>query len=94
VGGLAIRGYYFPAGTKRIRWSDVRGVDERPLGALTGRLRIWGSGDPRLWWHLDPRRPRKRTALVIDLGRRIRPAITPDDPAAVLRIIEERTGPR
>jgi hypothetical protein len=69
-------------------------VAERPLGALTGRLRIWGSGDPRLWWHLDPGRPRKRTALVIDLGRRVRPAITPDDPGAVLRIIEERTRPR
>jgi hypothetical protein len=75
-----------------VRWEDLRGVEERPLGAVRGRLRVWGTADPRVWWHLDPGRSRKRTALLLDVGRRVRPAITPDDSAAVLRIIRERTG--
>ncbi len=29
-------------------------------------------------------------ALVLDVGGRIRPTITPDDPAAVKRVITER----
>jgi hypothetical protein len=41
---------------------------------------------------LDPQRPKKNTALVIDVGRRVRPTITPDDPAAVARILTERTS--
>jgi hypothetical protein len=42
------------------------------------------------WWNLDAKRPHKRLALVIDLGRHIRPTITPDDPESVERILKER----
>jgi hypothetical protein len=50
---------------------------------------IWGSGDFRHWWNLDPGRPHKAVALEIDVGRRIVPTITPDDPNAVERILGE-----
>ncbi|GAB2965104.1 hypothetical protein [Amycolatopsis acidiphila] len=30
--------------------------------------------------------------MTLDLGRRLRPFVTPDDPAAVESIIRERTG--
>jgi hypothetical protein len=51
------------------------------------RWRIWGSGDFVHWWNLDPKRPSKRMALVLDTGHRICPTITPDDPDAVEQII-------
>jgi hypothetical protein len=42
------------------------------------------------WWNFDSRRPHKKVALVVDVGRRIRPTITPDDPETVERILNER----
>ena len=85
--GLVIRMYY-PWGSKRIAYGAIRGVLRREMGGLSGRLRIWGSGDFRHWLNLDPGRTHKTSALEIDLGRWIVPVITPDDTdrvAAVLR---------
>ncbi|RAG81583.1 hypothetical protein DN069_32005 [Streptacidiphilus pinicola] len=91
--GLAIHRYY-PWGSKRIPYTAIRGVETLPLSDANSvrRWRIWGSGDFVHWWNLDTRRPHKDTALVLDVGRRIRPTITPDDPAAVARLLAERTG--
>ncbi|WP_042372063.1 hypothetical protein [Streptacidiphilus neutrinimicus] len=91
--GLAIRRYY-PWGTKRIPYAAVRSVETLPLTGANAvrRWRIWGSGDFLHWWNLDPHRPQKDTALVLDVGRRIRPTITPDDPAAVTQLLAARTG--
>ena len=91
---LIIRGYYFPTGNaKVIAYPQIRGVARRSLTTWGGRWRLWGGGDLRHWWHFDPDRPRKQTALVLDLGRWVRPVITPDDPAAVVGIIEQRRRP-
>jgi hypothetical protein len=88
--GLVIRWYYL-WGAKRIRYSSVKGVHRLPLTGANAirRWRIWGSGDFVHWWNYDPGRTRKATALVLDVGRRVRPTITPDDPEVVGRILEE-----
>ncbi|WP_228396238.1 hypothetical protein [Streptomyces sp. RB17] len=90
--GLTIRRCY-PWGAKRIRYTSISGVETLPLTGpnRVRKWRIWGSGDFIHWWNLDPRRPKKNVALVIDLGRRVRPTITPDDPTAVTRILTEMT---
>jgi len=80
---IRVRFYYFPVGTKTIPYTQIRAVRRVPLGPLRGRGRLWGTGNPGYWAHLDPGRPRKHTALVLDLGRRIKPFLTPDDPDAV-----------
>jgi hypothetical protein len=82
VGGLRIRHYYLPFGDKRIPWEAIRSVGRVKVGALRGRLRIWGTANPRYWANLDPSRPRKKEGFVLDLGRGVRPFITPDDPVA------------
>lgn len=89
--GLVIRRYYL-WGAKRIPYASIKGVKDLPLTGVNAvrRWRIWGSGDFVHWWNLDPQRPNKELALVIDVGRRVRPTITPDDPQAVERIIKER----
>jgi hypothetical protein len=51
-----------------------------------GSWRIWGSGDFVHWFNLDSSRPQKKAALMIDLGRRVVPVITPDEP---YRLVEE-----
>ena len=88
--GLTIRRYY-PWGAKRIRYTAIRGVEALPLTGVNAvrRWRLWGSGDFVHWWNLDPQRPGKRLALVLDVGRRVRPTITPVDPEAVQRILTE-----
>jgi len=85
-------GYYFPWGTKTIRYSAIRSIQKVTMGALTGRGRIWGTANPRYWASLDPRRHAKAAALILDTGRRMRSLITPDDPAAVEAIIREHSA--
>lgn len=90
---LVIRGYYFPFGNKKtIPYHRIRWVREYEMGPLTGKGRIWGSGDLRHYMNFDPGRPRKKRALILEVGRFIRPVITPDDTAAVKAIIESRLG--
>lgn len=86
--GLTIR-WYYPWGSKRIPYSSIRGVEQLPLTGMNSvrRWRIWGSGDFVHWWNLDTHRPKKNMALVIDVGGRVLPTITPDDPGAVESII-------
>jgi hypothetical protein len=89
--GLTIRRYYFPFGTsKRIPYAQIKDVQERHMGLLTGKGRLWGSGDLRHWASLDLRRPQKEKALILDLGTWIKPVITPDDPDRVLALLQER----
>ena len=91
--GLTIRRYY-PWGAKHIPYTSILGVKELPLTGVTRlwRWRIWGSDDFIHWWNFDAHRPRKNMALVIDVGHRVRPTITPDDANAVGRILAERTA--
>lgn len=89
--GLTLRRYYFPLATaKRIPYRRIHSVSERPIGPLTGKGRLWGSGDLRHWAALDLRRPQKHTALVLDLGGWFLPTVTPDDPERVVAILDER----
>lgn len=90
--GIAIRSYYFPAGTKYIPYASIRWSQRVAMGAVTGRGRIWGTANPRHWAHLDPRRPFKRQGLILEVGGAIQPLLTPDDPAAVEACIREHAG--
>ena len=91
--GITIRRYY-PWGAKRIPYSSIRGVQRLPLTGVNAlrRWRIWGSGDFVHWWNFDARRPHKDAALVLDIGKRVRPTITPDDAGAVEQLLAERTA--
>jgi hypothetical protein len=88
---IRVRGYYFPWGTKRIPYAAIRAVRRVRMGALRGRGRIWGTANLRYWASLDPQRPGKQTALILDLGRPVQPFITPDDPTAVWQAIRAHT---
>src|SRR6476661_4765731 len=88
--GLLLRHYYFPFSDKRIEYRDIRSFDQRALGTLTGRYRIWGTGHPGYGYHLDAASPSKSKSIVIDKGDRVKAVITPDDPDAVLHILEEK----
>lgn len=88
---LTIRWYYVWGTAKKIPYTSIRSVRKQTMTGVTGKWRIWGSGDFVHWWNLDLQRPKKDTALVLDIGRRILPTITPDDPDTVERILSEHT---
>lgn len=80
--GILIRRYYFPSGDRAIRYSDIREARQVQLHWI-GKWRLGGTSDFLHWFNFDPRRYRKETAFVIYTDGRIRPVITPDDPALV-----------
>jgi hypothetical protein len=90
---IVVRAYYFPWGSKHIPYSSIRGARLTSMGAFTGRGRIWGTAHPRCWAGLDPQRLRKSIALVLDLGRRVQPFLTPDEPDTVVRVLREHGVP-
>jgi hypothetical protein len=94
--GIVIRLYYFPWGTKRVPYSSIKNFRVLPLTGVNRlrRWRLWGSGDLVHWWNCDMRRPQKEVALVLDVGRRVLPSITPDDPETVERILREHLDGR
>jgi hypothetical protein len=81
---LLIRRYY-PWGEKRVPYASIKSVKRLPIRVR--RWRLYASGDFVHWWNLDLKRPKKRLALDIDVGRRIHPTITPDEPDTVERIL-------
>lgn len=83
--GIVI-GWYYLWGPKKIAYSTIRSVRKQKVG---GRWRLWGSSDFVHWYNLDGNRPKKSVELELDIGGRVRPVITPDDPEAVAAIIAE-----
>jgi len=88
---LEIRHYYL-WGSKKVPYGSIKGVQRVALAALRGRARIWGTANPGYWANLDPKRPSKKEGLVLELGTRIKPFITPDDVDRVEAIIRDRAG--
>lgn len=79
---VRIRAYYFPWGTKRIPYDRLKGMRRVATSLARGQGRIWGTSNPKYWASLDPKRPTKNVAFVLDLGRMVHPFLTPDDPGA------------
>jgi hypothetical protein len=86
---LVIKRYYLSGTAKHVPYSAIQGVRRLELTGVNAvrRWRIWGSGDFVHWWNLDPKRPRKSVALVLDIGKRVKPTITPNDPDQVAQIL-------
>jgi hypothetical protein len=82
--GVVIKRYY-PWGSKHVPYHSIKNVSRLPIRVR--KWRIWGSGDLRHWWNLDPKRPKKNVAHELDTGHWIHPTITPDDVDAVEAII-------
>ena len=92
--GITIRGYYFPwghTGERHIAWSELSAVRVVTTTAFRGRARIWGTANPGIWASYDPGRMHKHVGLVLDLGARVKPFITPDDPEQVLTCIRQNS---
>ena len=64
------------------------------MSTFRGRARVWGTANPRYWAGLDPKRREKTVGLVLDLGRTVKPLITPEDPDRCLAVIRTHSAAR
>ena len=88
---LVIHSYYFPFGTKCVPYKQIKGVQRFAItGVMSGKWRIWGTGNPRYWANLDTTRPKKKAGFVVDLGRKVNPIVTPDEPDAFEAVLRDR----
>jgi hypothetical protein len=86
---LEIR-HYYPWGSKHVPYSTIKGVQRVTLAALKGKARIWGTANVQYWANWDSARMSKTEGLVLDLGKRVKAFITPDDCDAVEAVLRER----
>jgi len=78
---LVLPRYYFPLGTKKVvDLSLVQHVTEFDMTWVWGKLRIWGTTNPKYWMPLDLGRPKKSVGFIVNLGGHISPAFSPDRP--------------
>lgn len=89
---IRVRGYYFPWGTKHIPYRSIKGMRQVAMSALHGNARIWGTGNFKYWASLDPQRPSKSVAFILDVGRAVSPFLTPEDPVAFERAVRDHAS--
>jgi hypothetical protein len=90
---LEIHSYYFPFGTKTVPYTQIQGLQRIEIkGVWTGKWRLWGTGNPRYWANLDRKRPKKKVGFVVDLGSKISPIVTPDEPDLFESILRDRAN--
>lgn len=89
--GLTVRRYYWPRGRKHIPIDAIRGYRTHGLTMGQGQYRVHGIDRHGRWYSRDRNRSDKSLAIVLDVGGRIRPVLTPTDPRAVLAILDQRT---
>jgi hypothetical protein len=90
---LEIHSYYFPFGTKSVPYTQIKGLQRIEINGLwSGKWRIWGTGNPRYWANLDLKRPKKKAGFVVDLGRKVSPVVTPDQPDAFESVLRHRAN--
>lgn len=91
--GLEIHSYYFPFGAKLVPYAGIRALRRIEItGAGSGKWRLWGTANRRYWANLDAKRPRKRAGFIIDVGRRVSPVVTPDEPDAFEAVLRDRAN--
>lgn len=87
--GVTLRRYYL-WGDKTIPYSSIKGVQRVTMSPSRGRARIWGSANVRLWANLDTKRMRKSIGFILDVGRRVKPYVTPNGSDVFENLLRER----
>lgn len=77
---LVVHLYYFPYGSKTIKYADVRSCELLPLRELNKRkYKTWGMGFAPIWWHSDLHRYYRQHYLLVKTNHRPYVGITMDD---------------
>lgn len=88
---ILFRDYYFPFGTRRVAFADIERIQARPATLMTGKWRVWGTGDFVTWFPADWYRPSRDTVfLLIKKRGTLRIGFTVEDSAKVKAILHTK----
>ena len=92
--GITIHSYRWKGDARHIPAGSIRGVERFEMGPWSGKYRLVGIGfgRPRTWFAFGKSRANTTTALELDTGSLIKPAVVPDDVAAVAQAVGEITS--
>ncbi|CAF0985710.1 unnamed protein product [Adineta ricciae] len=77
---LVIHLYYFPYGSKTIKYEDIRSCQLLPLRRLNRlKYKKWGMGLSPIWWHSDVQRYYRNYYLLLDTNHWPYIGVTMDD---------------
>ena len=81
--------YYFPFCDRSVPFKQIEDIQVTPASILTGRWRLWGTGDFRTWFPLDMKRPKRDRIFIVSLrGSKLRIGFTVEDSAKVEAILK------
>src|SRR5258706_10379651 len=65
---IVLKRYYFPAGSRRVAFSDIARIASEEPTLLNGEWRLWGTGTFKTWFPLDWRRPIRDRLFFVTLS--------------------------
>lgn len=88
---LVFRRYAFPFATaRRVPWTQIASIAVRPRPLRNGSLRIWGTGDFRVWFPLDLKRPSRDAIFIATLrAASMQVGFTVEDTEKFSRVLDE-----
>lgn len=88
---IVFKNYYFPAGSKTIKLTDVEYVEEKELTIWTGKWRLHGTAFSRTWFPADYDRPSRDKIFVMKVKDKwMRIGFTAKDSNAVSQILRNK----
>lgn len=82
---LRINLYYFPFGSKKVKYCEIRTCELRftnDLGLFDSKL--WGMSLTPVWWHCDMSRTERKNYILLDATQWPKIGLTMNDSDAVL----------
>lgn len=88
---ICFKSYYFPFGSKRVRFSDIARVTVEKPGLLNGQYKLQGTSDLRTWFPRDWKRPLRPLIFFARLHRSSHCiGFTVEDAGQVERILQDK----
>jgi len=89
--GIRFRNYYFPFGSKFVRFFHILRVTKMRPTLWNGKWRLWGTGDFRTWFPRDWRRPQRSCIFLLRLStQKTRIGFTVEDPERFVEVVKSR----
>ena len=89
---LVLKNYYFPFGrSKVIQLIDIASFEVFPCTIMSGKYRIWGSGNFRTWFPLDTQRPKRdKIFMIVPYHQRTQCAFTVENSKVFEQLLRDK----
>jgi len=89
---ITLRKYYFPTFSKKIvKISEIEKIVIKKPTLMTGKFRLWGTGDFFHWFPLDQHRTKREVIFFLSMkNKKIKIGFTVEDSAKVIEILKEK----